>query len=82
MPANIAEGFWRYHHPDFVRFLNIALGSLGEAEDHLESAKESGLINQASQDELRRFAIRTRVTTQRLRNYLLTHKAPAAPPLR
>ena len=60
--ANIAEGFWRYHHADFARFLNIALGSLGEAEDHLESAKTSGLIDEAKQEELVRLAIRTRTT--------------------
>ena len=78
VPANIAEGFWRYHHPDFVRFLNIALGSLGESEDHLESAVAGRLITEDKRDQLRRLAIRTRVATQRLRKYLLTHKAPAA----
>ena len=71
VPANIAEGFWRYHRADFARFLNIALGSLGETEDHLESARLDRLINAERQSDLKQLALRTRVATQRLRTYLL-----------
>ena len=69
--ANIAEGFWRYHHVDFARFLSIALGSLGESEDHLETASVDALIDAARHAELNRLALRTRVAAQRLRTYLL-----------
>ena len=69
--ANIAEGYWRYHRVDFARFLNIALGSLGESEDHLESAKLDSLISAERQSDLKHLAFRTRVATQRLRTYLL-----------
>ena len=79
--ANIAEGYWRYHRVDFARFLNIALGSLGESEDHLETAQVDGFISAERQSELNRLALRTRVATQRLRTYLLkpASKPPARP---
>jgi len=39
-PNNIAEGFWRYSHPEFARFVVIARGSLGECLSHLDRARE------------------------------------------
>jgi four helix bundle protein len=36
-PANIAEGFDRSNR-EFLRYLNIALGSLRETENHLDEA--------------------------------------------
>jgi len=35
VPANIAEGFGRWHAKDFARFLLIANGSVNEIETHL-----------------------------------------------
>ena len=71
VPSNIAEGYWRYHRVDFARFLNIALGSLGETEDHLKTARLDRLISAERQSDLKQLALRTRVATQRLRTYLL-----------
>ena len=44
-PSNIAEGFGRWSHKDFARFLQIAIASLKEARDLLIEARESGYIS-------------------------------------
>lgn len=79
VPANIAEGYWRYHHRDFVRFIDIVLGSLGETEEHLESARLGGLVDDVTQATLVDIVVQTRVPTLRLRNYLLRSTAPGVP---
>jgi four helix bundle protein len=65
IPANIAEGFYRYSHAEIARFFRIALGSLGEAETRLGSAKAQGLLQQGEYDFPRRLAIRTRAAATR-----------------
>ena len=44
IPANIAEGFGRWHTNDFVHFLHIANGSLKELETHLLIGKRLKLF--------------------------------------
>jgi len=48
-PSNIAEGFGRWSHKDFARFLQIAIGSLKETRDLLIDAHARGYI---TEDEL------------------------------
>lgn len=48
-PSNIAEGFGRWSHRDFARFLQFAVGSLNETRDLLVDARRRGYI---TQDEL------------------------------
>jgi len=44
VPANIAEGFGRWHSKDFVRFLLNSNGSLKEVETHLLIIERLGLL--------------------------------------
>ena len=47
VPANIAEGFGRWHSNEFVRFLLIANGSLKEVETHLFIGNKLALLSSA-----------------------------------
>lgn len=46
VPANIAEGFGRWHSKDFVRFLLNANGSLKEVETHLLISERLNFLQQ------------------------------------
>ena len=45
IPANIAEGFGRWHSKEFVHFLMVANGSLKELETHLLIGKRLGFFS-------------------------------------
>ncbi len=45
IPANISEGFGRWHSKEFVHFLLIANGSLKELETHLLIGKRLGFFS-------------------------------------
>lgn len=45
--ANIAEGFGRYFKKDKIRFYKISYGSITEALDWNQKAKERGLLTDA-----------------------------------
>lgn len=47
VPSNIAEGAARGSANEFVRFLNIAAGSLSELDTQLELAKRLGYVHEA-----------------------------------
>ncbi|TCN58580.1 four helix bundle protein [Flavobacterium circumlabens] len=46
IPSNIAEGSGRESSKDFLRFLNIAIGSLFEMQTQLEIAKNITYLNE------------------------------------
>lgn len=52
IPSNIAEGNGRGSIIDYVRFLNIARGSLKEAETLLLLAQRFGYLNQAQIEQV------------------------------
>jgi len=61
VPANIAEGYERNHRKEYLQFLFIAKGSLGETETHLLLAKDLGYLSitdYSSVDDKRKEAAR------------------------
>ncbi len=44
-PANIAEGYGRFHYQENIQYCRIARGSLYESIDHLSCAKECNYIS-------------------------------------
>jgi len=49
---NIAEGFGRFKHGDFARFVRIAKASEVELLDHFNEAFDSGYLNDTERREL------------------------------
>ena len=52
VPSNIAEGQTRKATKDYIRFLNIALGSLAELETQLLIASDLGYIKDTNLEQL------------------------------
>ena len=46
VPSNIAEGYERDSPGDFIRFLNIAKGSVGELRTQVYIAREIGYLDE------------------------------------
>lgn len=57
VPANIAEGFGRYHKKEKIQFYNIAIGSLNETENYLRHVKQ---VNFANVDDILKDSIEIR----------------------
>ncbi len=51
-PANIAEGYGRFHFQENIQYCRIARGSLTETLDHLSCAFECGYISNDLLSEL------------------------------
>jgi four helix bundle protein len=51
-PRNIAEGFARYTHRDFARFVRIAKASEVELLNHFQEAADSGYLSETECREL------------------------------
>jgi four helix bundle protein len=52
VPANIAEGFGRFHYPDKAKFYLNARGSLYELKSHLLISRELGFCNETDIKEM------------------------------
>ena len=52
VPSNIAEGYGRRSRADYVRFLNVAMGSLFELQTQAEIAANLGYFNDAESQPL------------------------------
>ncbi len=53
-----SEGFYRYGHAEFAKFLNWARGSLGEALDQIDDGHENEYFTDAQHLEMRRMCLR------------------------
>ena len=47
IPSNIAEGYARGHTAEYVRFVNVAYGSLAELQTQLMLARDLGYLEQS-----------------------------------
>ena len=52
VPANIAEGYERNHRKEYVQFLHIAKGSLGEVETYLMLGRDLEYLTDDEYGEL------------------------------
>ncbi|MGB3340354.1 MAG: four helix bundle protein [bacterium] len=67
IPANISEGFGRYHTADKARFYNIASASADECSNHLIEALNNGYIDENTNELYQK---RVRVITIKLTNLI------------
>ena len=52
VPANIAEGYCRRSRPDYLRFLSISQGSIGEIDTLLSLARDLSHLDAATGQQL------------------------------
>jgi len=52
IPANVAEGFNRYHNKEYRQFLYVALGSCAELETQIEVSGDLGYVDRSTQGRL------------------------------
>jgi four helix bundle protein len=64
IPANIAEGYRRRHHAEYLQFVAISHASLAELETHLEIAKR---VNYVSEDAYRVILVEANSLSKQLR---------------
>jgi four helix bundle protein len=68
--ANIAEGFGRYKPREFARFMRIALGSLGETQNHLRRGLNDRILSQPQFDRAWQLSVRAIKASKKLLAYL------------
>jgi four helix bundle protein len=68
--SNIAEGFERGGTKEFLQFLGIAKGSLGELESQFYVALDQGYVDEYEFSSLKRQAYSTKLLVGGLMNYL------------
>ena len=77
--SNVAEGFWRYKHPEFAHFVKIARASLAELLSHFTEAARDGLLSPEEHQSLVNDTDVALKVTGGLMYYLLTTPTPGLP---
>lgn len=67
IPANISEGFGRYHFNEKIQFYNIARGSTLEVQNHLIEAKN---LNYISDEIYDKYNLRYHIVEIKLNNLI------------
>jgi len=73
---NICEGFYRFGHPEFAHFVNIARASLGELLDTVDDARLEGYLTPAESDRLEDQVQHAIAASNSLYTYLITTPTP------
>jgi len=73
---NLAEGFARYRHADFARFVTIAYASLAELLDSFDEARVKGYLGAAAHGELDQAVGAAMRSAAGLRSYLQRTPTP------
>jgi len=73
---NIAEGFWRYQHPQFAQYLNIAKSSLGELLDSVDEALARNYVTADEYESLNKLVGSALASTTSLHRYVSTTPTP------
>jgi four helix bundle protein len=76
IPSNIAEGAERDSQKEFIRFLRISKGSLGELRTQLRLAIDIGILPQKETEELLANCIKISKMLQKFINFRLKSTPP------
>lgn len=74
---NLAEGFYRYDHPEFANFTRYARASLGETQDLLRDGRKRRFWSEAQTRPAESLARRTMIGVSPLHRYLRSTDAPS-----
>ena len=74
VPANIAEGYGRFHYLDSLRFYSIARGSLNETINHFITAQLLGYIDEMYYKDVYSLARQTEKALNGFMNYIRRQK--------
>ena len=71
IPSNIAEGHSRKHTKEYLRFLSVAQGSLGELQTQIEIASRLGYVTESAVNEILGYSTSLSKHLHALRNAIL-----------
>jgi four helix bundle protein len=70
IPVNIAEGYERGHRKEYLQFLNIARGFLGELGTFISLAKDLGYVNSKEYETINNLRVEVGKSSRGLTRFL------------